>query len=188
MTSTSQAIREMVKETCATIKKHAADYHQLESMQTSIDSLSDNDLIARANSVLSPHANSIRSKDLNVLDGVFPDLKLAELANLLPSDVVDKIWGDVGMLVMLLATVSLVPPDMLKQIEGFANAMASSMQSGGSGGDLGMNLGAMFGNAFANVGDDPTPNARARRQRPRNKPKQGSGQMTAQEKFRRNLV
>lgn len=189
MASTSLAIREMVKETCATIAKHAPSYEHLETIQSSIHNLSDNDLISRAHSLLSPHANAIRSTDVDVLDAAFSDLKLRNLAHTLPEEVVQKIWGDVGMLVMLLATVSLVPPDMLKQIEGFANAMASSMQGGGSR-DIGMNLGAMFGNAFSNLGDDPVPNARARRHRPRNA-RQGSDsnrQLTAQEKFRQNLV
>lgn len=188
MTSTSQAIREMVKETCATVKKHAPSYEHLDMIQSRVENLSDDDLIARSNALLNPHANAIRSKDLNALDAAFSDLKLSELANMLPAEIVEKIWGDMGMLVMLLATVSLVPPDMLKQIEGFANAMASSMQ-GGNNKDIGMNLGAMFGNAFSNLGDEPLPNARARRNKPRNSRQNGDKtQLTAQEKFRRNLV
>jgi hypothetical protein len=108
---------------------------------------------------------------------------LNTLVDALPEEVVSKIWSDLGMLAMLLATVSMVPPDMLQQIEGFASAMANNMQANG-GRDLGANLGALFGNAFGGVGEDMIPTARAHRPRQRRSAKK----LTSQEKFRRNLV
>lgn len=167
----------MMNETCRTIEAHAPDYAHASALCTRISAMSDDALLSSANEVLSPHANAIRAKDIGALASSFPEYDLKALVDRLPPDVSSKIWNDTSMLLMLLTTVSMVPADMLRQIEGFASAMASNM-SNASENHVAENLGAMLGNMFAGAADQPVPTARARKKTPQN----------SQQKFRQRLV
>lgn len=186
MTSTAQAIREMVKETCNLIRANVPDYTHATTLYEAASLLSDDTLLTKANAILTPLSQHIRSKDVAALSAALPEYGLADLVQHLPVDVVEKMWRDTNMLVMLLTTVSMVPPEMLRQIEGFANAMANNIN--GSAHDVGSNLGAMFGDMFAAVpgatGNDTTdpPVARGRRNARRR-----AGPKTAQQRFRDQL-
>ena len=155
----------MVRETCSVIERHR-QYEHAGRVRGLVDGLTDADLMSRATAVLTPHAGAIRSKDVDSLNAAFPDYELRSLSDTLPAEVRDKIWADLGMLTMLVSTVSLVPPEMLTQIESFASAMASGMQQG-VGQDLGASLGALFGGAPGGVNDNTTRNARDRTARSR---------------------
>lgn len=190
MTSTASAIRSMLEESKNVIATHKPDYPHVAAWQARVNAVGDDEVLKLVHQHLSPHTELIKSKNISELSKAFPQYELQELHSALPVPVQDKLWAELGMLTMLISTVSLVPPDMLKQIESFASVMANNMQGGNfNPNDLGGALSSMFGGAAA---EEPVPNARRRvrrnRQRNSSSNSAGAAPLTAQEKFRKTLV
>ena len=193
MTSTASAIRQMLDDSARVVATHKPSYTHVAAWRDLVLASSDEEVLRLVNTHLSPHADAVKTRNIVALSSALPQYELESLHDALPQNVRDKLWADLGMLIMLIGTVSLVPPEMLKQIEGFASTMASSMQSGNfNPADLGGALSSMFGASMPS--DEPVPNAR-RRVRRGNAAQRGAAQrnaqertLTAQEKFRKTLV
>lgn len=176
MTSSATAVREQIREAEKVIQQHVPEYRQCSVLRQYVDGLEDDGVLTFANDVLSPIAQHIRARDIEAIDRLYPGKELVELAMKLPADVATMLWSEVGMLLMLTTTVSMVPPDMLKQIEAFASTMANSM----NGADMGCNMNSMFGNILGQPVEGTAPNVQRNRSRPNGK--------TPQQRFRDRLV
>ena len=187
MTSTASAIRQMADESARVVAKHNPTYTHVAAWRDTVHGVGDDQVIRLVHQHLTPLSDAIKTRNIAAISTALPQYSLQALHDSLPQDVRDKLWADLGMLTMLIGTVSLVPPDMLKQIEGFASAMANNMQTGNfNPQDLGGALSSMFGGGGM-PGDEPIPNAR-RRVRRNNRQRGSQTALTQQERFRKNFV
>jgi hypothetical protein len=194
----------MLTEVSQMLQKHAPDHVSTTRLKEFIsdENTSDEKIMRVMQKHLVPNGHMIQSRDIESLHDEYPDLELKSLAAALSKDDAGTLWGHLSMLIMLTTTLSMIPPQMLQQIEGFAKTMAATMQGGGSGG-LGLDA---LSNMF-----DPTPvqsprntsrsesrsGGGSRKKKNRNKEAQvGSEQseeqqqqpLTRQEEFRAKLV
>ena len=183
--TTVAALREMMVDVLHTIRAEYPGYPHYDGLQKLLSDTGDDSLLAEIRTKLIPHQAAVTSRDANALSAAFPDYDITSIVSNISSEATSKIWQHLSMMCMLTTTISLVPPQMLEQIEGFARTMAEGMQGG--------NMGA-FGDMFGQMMGAPTNaplhgnnNANAQRRSKRRNNNKGKPQ-TAQQSFRDKLV
>lgn len=192
--ATNKAVRDMLNDAFTTIAREAPTYVHVGAWRAALDNMSDDVLVQAVGAALTPHAAAIRASDVAGLAAAFPGYELGKLAGMLPAETTRGIFHDLGMLVMLLSTMSIIPAEMRSSIEGFATQMSQGMQNGNMP-DLTSMLGSMLGGGALSTADElAVPSARRKkRSRKRLPAPTGSASSSttpssAQARFREKLV